>query len=476
MNDDMAALGDGNPVMADGLAEVLQTVGQGYLWLDDTLRVSGHNRAYLDLLGLDATRPLIGRPYRDVLRQMFDSGEFPGSGDATAFIAQSMLSMRCREPHRLQRARPDGTVLSVSAAPLPSGGYVLTYLDITRESRAIEDVRRNAKAMVVAMANFSEHRDTDTGVHVLRVSRLAGQTARLLQRRGLFPAIVDDAFIDHVSTASILHDVGKIATPDRILLKAGPLTAEERASIELHAAAGAQMLSQAGLMMVDSRYLQLGAEIALTHHEWFDGGGYPNGLAGDDIPLGGRICALADVFDALTSRRPYKAPWSTERALAQIRQQIGSQFDPAVADAFLAVIEEREKVSLVQWSQAMSVGNLHIDEQHRILIDTINQLASAESQNDRPVIAMIVDELVSYAAFHFHFEEKLIEDAGYPEVENHRRIHQGFVTWVTELREDFAYRHRSQLGERILGFLRDWLREHILGEDQYYRPYIGRPQ
>lgn len=459
----------------DGLAEALQAIDQGYLWLDDKLIVRGNNQAYRKLLGLEDAQQFIGQPYCNVLKLLLKRGEFFDSGDDDeTFIAESLQGMQRRENRRFERVRPNGTVLSITTAPLPSGGYVYTYLDITRESRALEDIRRNAKATVVAMANFSEHRDTDTGIHVLRVARLVGQTARQLHRRGFFPETIDETFIDHVSTASILHDVGKIATPDRILLKAGPLTEEERASMTLHAVAGAQMLRQASLIMPDSRYLRVGAEIALTHHEWFDGTGFPHGLAGDAIPISGRICALADVFDALTSRRPYKAPWSTERAVMQIRRQAGSQFDPVMTEAFLEVIQQRETVSLVQWSESMSVGNPHIDEQHRILIDTINQLASAESQNDRPVVAMIIDELVSYAAFHFNFEEQLMEDSGYPELENHRRTHQGFVRWVQDLREEFTYHRRRLLGERILGFLRDWLREHILGDDQLYRPYLGR--
>jgi hemerythrin-like metal-binding protein len=452
-----------------GLAEAMQAIDQGYLWLDDKWVICGHNPAYRELLGFEDTCQLTGRPYRDVLKLLLERGEYFDGGDHEVFIAGCLESMRRRETLRWERVRPNGMVLSISAIPIHSGGYVHTCLDVTRETRALEDVRRNAKATVVAMANFSEHRDTDTGVHVLRVARLVGQTARQLHRRGLFPAIVDEAFIDHVSTASILHDVGKIATPDRILLKAGPLTEEERTTIKLHATVGAQMLNQASLMMADSRYMNIGAEIALTHHEWYDGTGYPGGLTGEDIPLAGRICALADVFDALTSRRPYKTPWSTERAVAQIRQQSGTQFDPCVVEAFLEVIRDRDKVSLVQWTESMSVGNLHIDEQHRILIDTINQLASAESQNDRPVIAMIIDELISYAVFHFDYEERLIEAAGYHDLDNHRRIHLGFVKWVKELREEFTCHRRMQLGERILGYLRDWLREHILGEDQCYR-------
>jgi hemerythrin-like metal-binding protein len=460
----------------DGLKVALQAIEQGYLWLDAQLMVRGYNRAYQQLLGLDGEQDFIGRPYADVLAFLLQRGEFldrDDSGDHQGFIEDSLGSMRRQETRRFERVRPDGTILGVSAIPLQSGGYVYTYLDLTREARSREKLQRNAKAMVVAMANFSEHRDTDTGIHVLRVARLVGQTARVLQRRGLFLDVIDEAYIDHVSTASMLHDVGKIATPDRILLKAGPMTSAERARMKLHTTDGAKMLRQASLAMAASRYLEVGAEIALTHHEWFDGTGYPEGRAGSDIPLAGRICALADVYDALTSRRPYKAPWSTRRAMAEIRKYAGRQFDPVVVDAFLDVIRDRGKVSLVRWTNSMSVGDQHIDEQHKILIDTINQLASAEVRNDRPLLAMIIDELVNYTVYHFEYEERLIESVAYPDLERHRRAHLGFVKWVGDLREEFTYHRRRRLDDRILGFLRDWLREHILGEDQRYSPYIA---
>lgn len=458
------------------LSAALDAMDQGFLWLDTDLRVRQHNRAYRRLLDLEHADQFVGQPYSALLQYLLQRGEFADVGAEETYLAQRMRAMRAGEPYRIQRVRPNGTLLSVAATPLEQGGYVYTYLDITREGRALEEVRRTAKATVVAMANFAEHRDTDTGVHVLRVARLVGQIARQLKNGGHFPDTVNDAFIEQVRIGSILHDVGKIASPDRILLKPGPLTAEERATMMLHTATGAQLLRQAHLMMGESHYLHVGADIAQTHHEWFDGTGYPGGLAGEAIPLAGRICAIADVFDALTSRRPYKAPWSTERAVAQIVAHRGSQFDPVVTDAFVAVIREREAVSVVQWTDAMSVGNQHIDEQHMILMDTINQLATAEAQNDRPVVAMIIDELVSYASFHFYFEEQLMADAGYPDLEKHRRIHQGFSRWIADVREDFIHRRRTQVGERILHFLRDWLRNHILDEDQLYRPYLDAQQ
>lgn len=469
------------PIASDGrdlmdnlrLLEALDSMDQGFLWLDDDLTVRKHNQAYQRLLDIRGSDAFVGRPYQELIRHLLQRGEFVDADDHESYVARRLKSMREREEYRIDRVRPNGKVLRVTAKPLASGGYVFTYLDITAETHAAEDIHRNAKATVVAMANFAEHRDTDTGVHVLRVARLVGQTARRLKRKGHYADRVDERFIEHISTASILHDVGKIATSDRILLKAGPLDPAEREAMKQHAAMGAQLLKQARSMMGDNPYLRLGEEVALTHHEWFDGSGYPFGTAGSDIPLSGRICAIADVFDALTSRRPYKAPWTAQQALDEIVRLGGTQFDPLVVEAFVEVVQERELISLVEWTDAMSVGDHHIDEQHRILIDTINQLASAEIQNDRPLLAMVIDELIAYAAFHFHFEEQLMQDSVYPDVESHRRIHHNFSAWAAEVRDEFIYGRRSALGERILSFLRDWLRDHILGEDQRYVPYVA---
>jgi hemerythrin-like metal-binding protein len=459
----------------DGLALALRSIDEGFLWIDSELQVRGANPAYRRLLEIGDDFEMIGRPYSDVLRYLLERGEFVDSEDQESFLDERLRGLREREKRRFERVRPNGTVLSITAIPLHAGGFVYTFLDVTRETGAREQLQRNAKSMVVAMANLSEHRDADTGIHVLRVARLVGQTASKLQLRGQFIDVIDEAFIDHAATASMLHDVGKIATPDRILLKPGPMTAAEREQMKLHTTVGAQMLRQASRTTMAAGYLDVGAEIALTHHEWFDGTGYPQGLAGEAIPLAGRICALADVFDALVSRRPYKAPWTTNRATAMIRRQTGSQFDPTVANAFFEVISDRERVSLVRWDDSMSVGNIHIDEQHQILIDTINQLASAQLGADRAVIAMIIDELVNYAVFHFDYEEALIEAAGYPDVEAHRRGHRGFVSWVGELRDEFSFHRRRKLGDKILGFLRDWLSQHILGEDRKYRGFVASP-
>jgi putative nucleotidyltransferase with HDIG domain len=172
------------------------------------------------------------------------------------------------------------------------------------------------------LALAAEYRDDGTHQHTKRVARTAFLAAREL---GL--SVADASLIRQ---AAPLHDLGKLSLPDAILLKPAKLSVPEYRKVKRHPAAGAAILSGSS-----SRVLRLAEEIALTHHEWWDGSGYPAGLVADRIPLSGRIVALADVFDALTHARPYKRPWSIAKAVAEIRRLAGRQFDPAVVEAFL---------------------------------------------------------------------------------------------------------------------------------------------
>jgi putative two-component system response regulator len=190
------------------------------------------------------------------------------------------------------------------------------------ESAQIEIIERLARA--------AEFRDDNTGQHTERV----GQMAALLARQAGLP----DQQIALIRRAAPLHDVGKTGVPDTILLKLGRLTDEEFAVVKTHTAIGARILA-------GSRFpiLRLAEEIALSHHERWDGHGY-SGIAGGAIPLAGRIVAIADVFDALTQKRPYKSAWPVDEALAEIERQRGRQFDPVLVDAFLQVIERELRV------------------------------------------------------------------------------------------------------------------------------------
>ncbi|KMO37541.1 transcriptional regulator [Methylobacterium variabile] len=188
---------------------------------------------------------------------------------------------------------------------------------------AVALVEAREREIVTVLMRAAEHRDTDTGDHVARV---ASYTALIAEALGLPPERCR-----LISLASTMHDVGKIAIPDAILLKPGPLSAEERREMERHAERGARILANSS-----SDVVRLAAEIAASHHERWDGAGYPNGLSGSDIPLSGRIVAVADVFDALTSDRPYKRAWSLEAAHAFLLREAGAHFDPAVIEAFLS--------------------------------------------------------------------------------------------------------------------------------------------
>jgi putative two-component system response regulator len=172
------------------------------------------------------------------------------------------------------------------------------------------------------LAAAAEFRDDNTGEHVRRV---AERSALLAQRLGL-----DYQSIDLIRRASTLHDVGKIGIPDAILLKPGRLTAEEFEVVKKHTTIGAKILGAS-----EAPLLHSAEEIACTHHERWDGSGYPMGLAKDDIPISGRIVMVADVFDALTHDRPYKTAWPLHDAVAEVESQAGRQFDPAVVGAFL---------------------------------------------------------------------------------------------------------------------------------------------
>jgi PAS domain S-box-containing protein len=195
------------------------------------------------------------------------------------------------------------------------------------QERAIDELRLSRQETVERLAKAIEMHDAETGEHVNRIAAVA---AFLGYHLGLAPERVL-----LLRAAAPMHDVGKIATPDGILQKRGPLTPEERKEMERHTTVGHEILDGS-----DSELLQMGAAIALTHHECWDGEGYPQGVSGVEIPVEGRIVAVADVFDALLSDRCYRPAMSLEKAVAIIREGSGSHFDPQVVEALLDHLEE----------------------------------------------------------------------------------------------------------------------------------------
>jgi putative two-component system response regulator len=185
-----------------------------------------------------------------------------------------------------------------------------------------EEIRSSREEISYRLLSASEHRDNETGAHVRRIGLCAAEMARILGW--------DPAGVASIMAAAPMHDIGKIGVPDRILQKDGPLTDEEWIIMKTHTTMGANILRDSGVA-----FIQMGARIAASHHERFDGTGYPMGLIGTQIPLEARLTCLVDVYDALCSKRVYKHAWTEDEALGYLKEQQGKHFDPAILELFL---------------------------------------------------------------------------------------------------------------------------------------------
>ncbi|WP_372871196.1 HD domain-containing phosphohydrolase [Shewanella sp.] len=212
---------------------------------------------------------------------------------------------------------------------------VKNHLALYDQKRLLEEqVRERTKELeqtrfeiIRRLGRAAEYKDNETGLHVVRMSYYA----RLLARQAGLP----DPFCELLYNAAPMHDIGKIGTPDAVLKKPAKLDADEWEIMQQHAGIGAEIIGEHS-----DPLLQMSRRIALTHHEKWDGSGYPNGLKGEEIPLEGRIVAIADVFDALTSIRPYKKAWTVEDTMALLESEAGKQFDPALVEHFKAILPE----------------------------------------------------------------------------------------------------------------------------------------
>lgn len=210
----------------------------------------------------------------------------------------------------------------------------------TREVTLIQEVT------IRALASLAETRDNDTGNHILRTQHYVKLLANRLARHPRFAAFLTEATIDLLYKSAPLHDIGKVGIPDRILLKPGKLTPDEYEIMKMHTTLGGDAIANAELAIgEETGFLRLAKEIAYSHQEWWDGSGYPQGLKGDDIPISARLMAVADVYDALISKRVYKQAVTHEDAVQMIREGRGTHFDPDVVDAFLASEESIREIA-----------------------------------------------------------------------------------------------------------------------------------
>jgi putative two-component system response regulator len=204
-------------------------------------------------------------------------------------------------------------------------------LALKRERDARDELHQAHLDTIQRLVLAAEFKDVRTAAHIERIGECCAALGRGLG--------MEEEEVELLGPACSLHDIGKIGTPDAILLKPGPLTPEERAIMQEHTMVGARILNDAA-----SPILQMGCRVALTHHERWDGTGYPMGLKGKEIPLAGRICAVADIFDALTSDRPYRDALPNDEALAHLLSVKGKDLDPDLVDVFQGILPEIEKI------------------------------------------------------------------------------------------------------------------------------------
>jgi len=334
------------------------------------------------------------------------------------------------------------------------------------------------------LGTASEYRDNETGMHIMRMTHFATAIAKAM---GLPPEIRE-----LLAICAPMHDVGKIGIPDAILLKPGLLSIDEFEVMKGHTDIGKRLLTG------DDHLIQTARQIANHHHERWDGSGYPDGLAGEDIPLLARICSVSDVFDALTSVRPYKRPWPIDEAIEWIRRYAGSQFDPAVVAGFDIALPEilriRElyrddiidpnqildfpevsyhETDWVQWEDSLSVGIDVIDEHHRYLFDLTNDLFEVVSgKRGAREVARVLKALDQYVQVHFRAEERMMAHYGYHSLVRQEHQHGQFEA---RLRDFYEELHNNPLTAQfdVLVYLRNWLVHHIREEDAQLRDLVN---
>lgn len=321
---------------------ILESIEEGYYEVDLFGRLRFAN---------DSLRRLLGRPQAALLGLPLEEalGE-----EAAAALGEAFE--RCRREKRPVKAVEcrlqaggETRIVEASVSPLRGrDGEIAGFRGILRdrtETRRLEmdllesyrKLQQARAATILGLAKLAEYRDEGTGTHLERIREYARVLAEELSRLPRYRGYIDARYIEDIYQSAILHDIGKVGIPDTILLKPGELTGEEFEAIRRHTVLGAEAIAAIQEGIEGRSFLNIGREIAFCHHERWDGSGYPRGLRGEAIPLSARIVAVADVYDALTTRRFYKDAFSHEKARRIILSLRGKHFDPDVVDAFLRV-------------------------------------------------------------------------------------------------------------------------------------------
>ena len=297
---------------------------------------------------LAASEILGGRGVQVQLWQATFAGDDVGAGaggEMSGRMHRTPIAIQEREIGEIcvDLVDPDAESLSPMDCALVASIAASTAVAV-RNEHARRDLDRAQHATILALAKLAERRDVGTGQHLERVAAYCRLVAESMRDLGKNRDQITDVFIDDLVCASPLHDIGKVGIPDSILLKPGRLTPEEWVVMKTHSEVGGSTIDSVIRGFGAPSYLLMGRDIAWGHHEKWDGSGYPKGLKGTEIPLSARIVAIADVYDALTTLRPYKPVWSHSGAVDWILSRSGSHFDPDVVAAFLSRVEEADRI------------------------------------------------------------------------------------------------------------------------------------
>lgn len=243
-----------------------------------------------------------------------------------------------------------GLVASVILVCLCIYSYVLYYYEENLEKQVQEKTdelnTQNTQLitlqnhLIVSLSSLVENRDTDTGDHIKKTSAYCRLIAQKALENGIYADVIDENFVNLIERAAPMHDIGKILVPDAVLKKTGLFTPEEFEQMKLHTTKGIQIINEVIGISEDKAFVKMAVEVAANHHERWDGDGYPFNVKGEDIPVSGRIMAIADVYDALVSERCYKKSMPSEEALGIIQSEAGTHFDPVLTKLFLGARDE----------------------------------------------------------------------------------------------------------------------------------------
>lgn len=305
---------------------------------DSSLGVLGHEVVTLGSYS-EATTYLETNPCRLVI------GGWQANGAAIEFCQQLKSQDRDQPLYFILLVSTESTEERNTALDAGVDDFLTPSCDSDELRQRLQTAERvlsieTREQVIYGLAKLAESRDPETSHHLDRMREYCRTLARQLAQCDKFRGIVDDEYVDLIYLTSPLHDIGKVGIPDGVLLKPGPLTETEFEIMKRHARIGAETLENLLTANPGAKYLQMARDIAWSHHEKFDGSGYPRGLIGSDIPLSGRIVALADVYDALTTKRVYKPAYSHEVSRSIILDGRGKHFDPDVVEAFTKVESE----------------------------------------------------------------------------------------------------------------------------------------